>query len=131
MSSICNTSALERYEIATGTTIPHYGLVALDGDGKAVPASDTVSCSVIGVAEKEVDGKIEVVSGIFAFANDTDDPLTRADRGKAAFVKDALTVDAAGSANKVVAGIVVDVVDGDVYLDTTPAALAAANALPK
>lgn len=131
MSSICNTSALERYEIATGTTIPHYGLVALDGDGKAIPASDTVSCSVIGVAEKEVDGKIEVAGGIYAFANDSAAPLTRAHRGKVAFVKDALTVDSTGGTNKVVAGIVVDVVDGDVYIDITPAALAAANALSK
>lgn len=129
MNQIRITSPLERYELASGVTIPGGSLVALDGAGKAVPASDTAALRVIGVAEKEVDGTVEVVDGIFSFANDTVNPLTRAHRGRTAFVKDALTVDSTGGTNKIPAGIVVDISDGDVYVDITPAALAAAYAL--
>ena len=131
MNQIRITSPLERYELASGVTIPGGSLVALDGSGKAVSAADAAGLRVIGAAVKTVDGKVEVGCGIIAFANDSGNPLTRADRGKAAFVKDALTVDAAGGTNKITAGIVVDVIDGDVYLDLTPAALAVAELAKK
>lgn len=131
MNQIYDSRPLARYEIASGATIACGSLVALDGSGKAVSASDTAGLRVIGAAVKTVDGKVEVGCGIIAFANDAGNPLTRADRGKAAFIKDALTVDAAGGTNKITAGIVVDVIDGDVYLDLTPAALAVAELAQK
>ena len=85
------------------------------------------SVTVIGVADKIVENEVEVASGIFAFANAGSNPVTRLDRSKACFVKDALTVDSTGGTGKVPAGIVVDVYDGEVYVDVTPAALAAAK----
>lgn len=128
MNKITHASPLDLYEIKLGTTITPGTLVALDGDGKAVSAGDTAGITVIGVAGRIIDGTCEVESGIVALAGDA---VTRAARGSAAFVKAANTVDLAGGTNKITAGIVVDVYDGDVYVDVSPAALAAAAALAK
>lgn len=123
MNRIDNTSPLERYEIKSGDVIASGTLVALDSDGKAVSAGDISGISVIGVAGSTIDGSVEVLSGVFALAGAG---VSRAARGKAVYVKDASTVDLTGGTNKVSAGIVVDVYDGDVYVDMTPAALACA-----
>lgn len=127
MNQITNPAPLARYEMAAGTAVQHGNLVALNAEGKAVPAADAAGLTVIGVADKIVENEVEVASGIFAFANAGSNPVTRLDRGKTCFVKDALTVDSTGGTGKVPAGIVVDVYDGEVYVDVTPAALAAAK----
>ena len=128
MNRINHSSPLARYKIASGSTIGYGALVALNGSGKAVPAADTDGLRVIGVAVSIDGDEVEAASGIFGFANDTTHALTRADRGKAAFVKDSSTV-AGTSTNGIVAGIVVDVHDGVVYVDLSPAALKAAAAV--
>ena len=126
MRRLNGTRPLARYEIATGSVIVYGNLVALNGDGKAVPAADATGLRVIGVAERIAGGEVEVMDGVFGFANDTTNAITRADRGKLAYVKDADTVDGNGGTYKVIAGIVVDVYEGEVYLDVTPAAVKAA-----
>ena len=128
MNRINGTSPLARYEIASGATIEPRDIVALNGDGKAVPAADTAGLKVIGVAAKvDADG-VEVESGIYSFANDTTHAVTRAARGTACFIKDKATVTATGT-NSIAAGIVVDVHDGEVYVDLSPAAIKAAGAI--
>ena len=127
MQRLNGTRPLARYEIASGSTIVSGNLVALDNSGKAIPAADTADLIVIGAADRIENGSVEVMDGVFSFANDTTHPLTRSDRGKVAFVKDAGTV-TASSSNSVPAGIVVDVYEGEVYLDVTPAAVKAAAA---
>ena len=127
MQRLNGTRPLARYEIASGSTIVSGNLAALDNSGKAIPAADTADLIVIGAAGRIENGSVEVMDGVFSFANDTTHPLTRSDRGKVAFVKDAGTV-TASSSNSVPAGIVVDVYEGEVYLDVTPAAVKAAAA---
>ena len=127
MQRLNGTRPLARYEIASGSTIVSGNLAALDNSGKAIPAADTADLIVIGAADRIENGSVEVMDGVFSFANDTTHPLTRSDRGKVAFVKDAGTV-TASSSNSVPAGIVVDVYEGEVYLDVTPAAVKAAAA---
>ena len=125
MQRLNGTRPLEKYEIASGSTIVSGNLVALNAEGKAVPAADTAGLRVIGVAESARDGMVEVEDGVFSFVNDTTHALTRADRGKVAYVKDKNTVASTGT-NLIPAGIVVDVCGDEVYLDVTPAALKAA-----
>ena len=127
MLRLNGTRPLARYEIASGSTIVSGNLVALDNSGKAIPAADTADHIVIGAADYIENGSVEIMDGVFSFANDTTHPLTRSDRGKVALVKDANTV-TASSSNSVPAGIVVDVYEGEVYLDVTPAAIKAAVA---
>ncbi len=129
MARLNGTASLDRYEVADGAKIVSGELVALNAAGKAVPASDAAGLTVIGVAEQAVEELgVTVYDDVTSFANDSASPITRADRGKAACVKDSLTVGATGT-NKVAAGIVVDVYDGEVYVDLSPAALATARLL--
>jgi len=125
MLRLNGTCPLEKYEIASGSTVVSGNLVALNAEGKAVPAADTAGLRVIGVAGRGHNGMAEVADGIFSFANDTTHALTRADRGKVAYVKDKDTVASTGT-NLIPAGIVVDVSNGEVFVDVTPAALKAA-----
>ena len=127
MQRLNGTRPLARYEIASGSTVVSGNLVALNAEGKAVPAADTANLIVIGVSDRIENGSVEIMDGVFSFANDTTHPLTRAHRGKVAFVKNANTV-TASSSNSVPAGIVVDVYEDEVYLDVTPAAIKAAVA---
>lgn len=127
MNRINGTSPLARYEIASGSTIEPRDIVALNGEGKAVPAADAAGLKVVGVAAKvDADG-VEVESGIYSFCNDTTHAVTRAARGSACYVKDKTTVAASGT-NSVAVGIVIDVHDGEVYVDLSPAAVRAASA---
>lgn len=126
MQRLNGTRPLEKYEIASGSTIVSGNLVALNAEGKAVPAADTAGLRVIGIAESARDGMVEVEDGVFSFVNDTTHALTRADRGKVAYVKDKDTVASTGT-NLIPAGIVVDVYESEVYLDVSPAAVKAAT----
>ena len=126
MQRLNGTRPLEKYEIASGSTIVSGNLVGLNAEGKAVPAADTAGLRVIGIAEYARDGMVEVGDGVFSFANDTTHALTRADRGKVAYVKDKDTVASTGT-NLIPAGIVVDVYESEVYLDVSPAAVKAAT----
>lgn len=126
MSELRIGNPLTPYTIADGATINPGELVALNAAGTAVPASDTAGLTVVGIAERVEDGAVEVSCGIIGIANDATAPVTRAARGSAVYVKDSLTV-ASAATNEIPAGICVDVYEGTVYVDTTPAAIAAAK----
>ena len=127
MNRLHGTMALARYELAANAAIHAEELVALNADGKAVPAADTAGLRVIGIAKSVTAEGVEIEDGIFALANDATSPVTRAMRGKPCVVKDVATV-AASSTNSIAAGLVVDVYDNEVYVDLRLPALAAAVA---
>lgn len=120
MNRLNGTAPLDVYEIASGATIMEGTLVALNGAGKAVSASDTAGLKVIGAAQRVIDQTVAVADGIFSFANDTGNPVTRTMRGALAYVKDASTVDCKGGTNKIAAGVVIEVYNGEVYVDLRP-----------
>ena len=126
MSEIRIGNPLTPYAIADGATINPGELVAINAAGTAVPASDTAGLTVVGIAERVEYDAVEVCCGIIGIPNDGIAPVTRAMRTATVYVKDANTV-AADATNKIPAGICVDVYEGTVYVDTTPAAIAAAK----
>lgn len=91
-------------------------LVALNSDGKAVPAADTAGLIVIGVAQHpaEIGERINVKRGCFAFGATG---ITNADIGLTVYVTDDQTV-AKTSTNKVAAGEVFEVDDEGVWVIT-------------
>lgn len=128
MNRIHGTSPLGRYTIADSTAITPGQLVALNSAGKAVPAGDTAGLKVVGVAQGIVDGEVEVFCGVVSLANGSSGAaIARTDRGAAAYVVDAATVGKTAT-NKIIAGIIVDVYDGEVYVAVEPIAIAAAAA---
>ena len=127
MNRLHGTMPLARYELAANAVIQAGELVALNADGKAVPAADTAGLRVIGIAKTVTAEGVEIEDGIFALTNDTTSPVTRVMRGKLCVAKNASTV-AATSTNSVAAGLVVDVYDNEVYVDLRLPALAAAVA---
>ena len=129
MNQINGTNPLARYTIVSGGTV-RVGDLVVSGEtaGQVIAASTGATTPVIGVAGRVLDGEVEVFVGIVALAGSTAGAITRADRGKPAYIEDARTVTISGGTAGVPAGIVVDVYDGEVYVDVTPAAVAAANA---
>ena len=111
--------------VASGTVIYAGSLVAVDTNGYAVPASDTASLKVIGVAAEQVDqragvyerGKtLTVRRGVFSFKNGGS--LTDANIGDWAFVEDDQTVStAAEMSNDILAGVIIDVDSAGVWVD--------------
>jgi len=88
-------------------------MVARDGSGRAVPASDTAGLVVVGRAETRADNTggadgaimVDVRRGVFAWSHAG---LTRADLGKVVYATDDQTV-ATASTNEAPAGVLVDV----------------------
>ena len=116
--------------IAASTTIYAGTLVAVDANGRAVPASDASGLRVIGRAEEEKTcgvtagaESVQVKRGIFRFANSATDAVDANDIGKSAFVEDDKTVCEAGGTYKVNAGRVVQVDSDGVWIDTSRASL--------
>ena len=128
MNRLNGTDALARYQVASGSTITPGDLVALNGDGKAVPAADTAGLKVIGVAKSVTDGEVEIFNGVVTMENGASTAaLSRADRGEPVYAVNAHTVGKTAT-NKIVAGLMVDLYDGDVYLLCDPCAIAAGTA---
>ena len=128
MNRIHATSPLGRFKIADSTEITPGQLVALNSAGNAVPAADTAGLKIVGIAKMVVDGEVEVFSAVVGLVNGSSGAaLARTDRGAAAYVVDAGTVGKT-STNKIIAGIVVDVYDGEVFVAVDPVAIAAATA---
>lgn len=111
-----------------GSTVIYAGtLVAADSSGRAVPAADTASLTVLGVAVETVDNSagtdgaksVLVKQGVFTgFANDDTNPVTAAKLGQSVFVKDDNTL-AATTTNSVKAGTLLAIEsDGTIRLDT-------------
>lgn len=126
MNRLNGTSPLGRYQINTGAVIKPGALVALNSDGKAVSASDAAGLKIVGIAKDVEDGEVEVFDGIVSMANATgNSALARTDRGAVVYVVDSETVGKT-STNKIPAGILVDLYDGDVYFVCDPVALSGA-----
>lgn len=106
-------------------------LVAINADGKAVPASDTAGLRVLGRAEHTVAAaeNLRIASGVFRYENGASGAaLAAADTGTAAVVVDDETVGKT-STNKIAAGIVAEVASDGIWVDTTPGAVSAAAAM--
>jgi hypothetical protein len=112
--------------LAADTRIFAGTLVAINGDGNALPAADTAGLKVMGRAEQTIDNRdglagdltVLVRRGVFAYANSAGDPVDANDIGKPAYVEDDITVCEAGADNMVPAGLVVDLDDAGVWIDT-------------
>jgi hypothetical protein len=112
--------------LAADTLIYQGTLVAINADGRAVPASDTSGLTVVGRANETVDNtdgaagalSIPVERGVFKFSNDVDDPVTIAERYEFAYVVDDNTVSEDAHTNGVRAGLVIDVDSDGVWIDT-------------
>ena len=111
--------------VASGTVIYAGGLVAVDTNEYAVPASDTATLKVVGIAADAVDQRAGVYNslkkalirrGVFLFKNGGS--LTDANIGDWAYVEDDQTVStAAEMSNDILAGVIVDVDSTGVYVD--------------
>lgn len=111
--------------IAASTTIYAGTLVAVDSNGRAVPASNTSGLKVLGRAEEEKTcgatagaESVLVKRGIFRFANSASAAVDADDVGKICYVEDDATVTETAS-NSIPAGVVIQVETGFVWVDTT------------
>lgn len=128
MNELNRTAPLQRYAVAAGVTLTAGMMAAINPAGALVPAADTAGLLFAGIAMPAFgESYCAVNDGIVGVANSATSAITRADRGKVAYVEDAWTV-AAAATNKVAAGVIVDVYDDRVYVDCRPAAVAAARA---
>jgi hypothetical protein len=112
--------------VASNTVIYAGSMVAVDAAGYAVPASDTAGLKVLGRAQSTIDNSgtagagaltLVVRRGVFSWVNG--DTFTVADIGTLAFVEDYATVQKAASAtHDIIAGLILDVDDDGVWVDT-------------
>jgi hypothetical protein len=116
------------YPLAANTTIYAGTLVALNSDGRAVPAAHAAGLKVVGRAEATITNgatagavSVDVKRGVFLFGNSGTDAVDANDRQKACFVEDDNTVSETGGTHKVIAGRVVDVVAEGVWVDVSAA----------
>ena len=100
-------------------------IVAVTNSGKAVPAADKATYSVVGRAEATVDNRgtaysatktITVSKGIFRWANA--DSIAIANLGSLVYVTDDQTVNKTGGGANIIAGTVYDVDSSGVWVDT-------------
>lgn len=123
------SNPLARYAMAVAAVIAEGDIVCRDADGNAVPGADSAGLEVLGICTRvDADAReVEVRDGIVGLDIATSNGPTRADRGKAVYVTDATKV-ATTSSNLVCAGVLVDVYDGEAFVDMRPGAAAAAAA---
>ena len=130
--------------VASNSIIYAGSLVCVNSSGLAVPAADSSGFAVVGRAESTVDNRgvlysatkaIKVAKGTFRWANG--DVIAVADIGKIVYVTDDQTVNKTGGGQNIIAGSVVDVDAGGVWVDTakvgpigaaTPSSLAVSGA---
>lgn len=106
------------FVVADDAIIYGGGMVCLNADGKAVPASGTAGLSsVVGVAQTQMSGgrKLLVRRGCFCFDAQAGDAPALVDVGKTCFVADDATVKKTKDSSPV-AGIVFDVDDLGVWV---------------
>lgn len=130
MDRINTVSPLDVYEIAAPGTVSSGMIVCFDAAGKLVPGADTAGLTFAGVVVRadQENNVAEIEVGCLAFANAAGGAaVARTHRNRAAFVAGPDSVAAAGN---VPAGIVVDVFEEQVFVDCTPAAVAAAAPAP-
>jgi hypothetical protein len=119
-------AGLQSSYLAASNHIWAGSLVALNSSGKLVPASDTASTKIVGRASKEVDNTgssystnaaVPVDRGVFRWVNGGS--FTLADVGSLAYALDDQTVvTAAQATNDIVAGLIIDVDSGGVWVDS-------------
>lgn len=112
--------------VASNVTIYAGAMVCENGSAKAVPAADSSGYVVVGKAVTYADNtgdnysatkSVTVRRGVFRWVNG--DSFTDANIGDLAYVEDDQTVQKAASASQdVVAGVIVDVDDDGVWVDT-------------
>ena len=105
--------------VAADKTISAGAMVAVNAEGKAVPASDSAGLTVLGRAENRAGAGLPVTvrAGCFRYANSaTAAKITTAEIGKACYVADDQTVSKTGGDNSIVAGIVWDVESKGVWV---------------
>ncbi|WP_238913803.1 hypothetical protein [Achromobacter insolitus] len=118
--------------LAAGVVIFTGSMYALDATGNATPAT-AAGNAVRAVAESQAstaagDMIVEGRKGSYRFANSAGAAeLTRADIGKPAYVADDQTVGKTGTA---VAGLVLDIDNGEVWIDVGAAAIMQAALAP-
>lgn len=118
------TARLVPLRVAAGTTIHMGAIVAVNGDGWAVPAADTAGLQVIGVAQEAIDNTsgldgartVRVQKGVFGIENGAT-PIAQAHVGRSAYVEHDGAVGSAAGAHSIVAGVVDELGDdGLVYV---------------
>jgi hypothetical protein len=115
-------------KVATAVKIFAGALVAINSDGYLVPASDTAGLKVIGIAEEAVDNSsgsngdisAKVLRCAAKLGNSATSSVTQAKIGSPVYVVDDETVGAT-STNSVVAGIAIELENGDVWVDVSSA----------
>lgn len=112
---------LRQIEIAAETALFVGAIGAINAAGKAVPASDTAGLIVLGrVEDVDTDNNVaEICSGVYLYENGEDaEALAITDLNKVVYVVDDQTVGKVGGSNKIVAGILRDVLtDGTVAVE--------------
>ena len=94
-------------------------MVAVNAEGKAVPASDSAGLTVLGRAENRAGAGLPVTvrAGCFRYGNSAAAAkITAAEIGKACYVADDQTVSKTGGDNNIVAGIVFDIESKGVWV---------------
>ena len=122
---------LASYGVAASQTIYGGALVGLNAAGYAIPATDTASITVVGVAEATVkssatagEDKVRIRRGaVQLFANASGaNALTIADIGSVCYVADDQTVQDNGAANDVKVGVMLQLDDAGVWVHVGVAA---------
>jgi hypothetical protein len=126
---LTGTSPLAVYAMASGANIAEGDIVCLDASGKAVEASDTAGLRVAGIAVHvdKASGTVRVRDGVVALDLAESDAPARGDRGKPVYAVGPTDV-ATTSSNAVCAGVLVDVHEGEAFVDVRPGCSAAAVA---
>ncbi|MCF6174824.1 MAG: hypothetical protein L3J71_03550 [Victivallaceae bacterium] len=105
-------------------------MVAIDKTtGEAEPAADAANLVVKGRANEYIDNtddglRVQIEVGIFCWENSAGNAVT--DTDLICYVEDDQTVSSDPGDNAVIAGVVVDIDDDGVWVDSHPAAVAAA-----
>lgn len=112
------------FPVAAATKIFAGSLVVLNA-GNAEPGSTATGLAAVGRADESVDNsagaagdeRVKVRRGVFRFANDGTDTVTRSHIGGSAYVVDDQTVAATdGTGTRSAAGTIVDVDDAGVWV---------------
>ncbi len=123
------TNPLEVYPLDELADIEPGDIVCGNAAGKAVEAADEAGLYVLGIAVRvDKDAKtVEVRDGIVALDLAGSNAPERTDRGKPVYAVSPTEV-ATGSEHGVIAGVLVDVHEGEAYVDVRPGNAAAAAA---
>lgn len=99
-----------KLEIAEGRTVYPGGMIAINANGKVVPASDTAGTIVIGICDAVFNRFAYIRSGTFRLENGKgNEALTRQDIGRYVYALDDQTVGKLGGKNSVVAGVLMNI----------------------